>query len=386
MLKDTSAYLKSRGLTGPAMIIDEARARANIRAMAEKARASGVVFRPHFKTHQSPAVAKWFRDEGVEQITVSSVPMAELFAETGWNDITIAFLLNPLEAGRIERLADRMAARGGRLGVTVDSVAAAEAAANLKVAAGKDVDFRIDVWIKVDTGYGRTGIRWDAADDLERVLATAPRPAGLLTHPGHSYAARSRAQLLEIHARTVARLAAAADGRDLKLSVGDTPCCSVVDRFDGIDEIRPGNFVFYDLMQLETGSCTADQMAVAAVCPVVGIYPDRRQVVVHGGAVHLSRESLTSGERRIYGKLGVLDLPPGGQKAGLGVVIADAPVVSLSQEHGVLEMPSRLVRELEIGDLVVLWPVHSCLMSDLLGTSKHSQFSRFFIFQDPYMI
>lgn len=354
MLKATSEYLKSLGLTGPTVIIDERRARANIHAMAEKARASGVTFRPHFKTHQSPKIALWFADEGVDRITVSSVQMAEMFAETGWKDITIAFLLNPLEESRLKNLAEYLGRRGGRLGVTVDSVAAARVAANLHV----------DAWVKIDTGYGRTGIRWNAVDQLADVLGALDRPVGLLTHTGHSYQARGREELLDIFAETVERLTSA--GPDLKLSVGDTPCCSAVDTFTGIDEIRPGNFVFHDLMQLQIGSCTASQMAAAAVCPVVGLYPERNQVVVQGGAVHLSKESLMVGGQAIFGQTGRLDLPPGGHPAGLGEVLTEAPVVSLSQEHGVIEGPASILGDLEIGDLIVVWPVHSCLMCDLM--------------------
>ena len=355
MLKAASEHLKSLGLTGPAMVVDESRARANIRAMADKARRSGVIFRPHFKTHQSPVVARWFADEGVDRITVSSVRMAEQFAETGWKDITIAFLLNPLEIPRLTHLAEYLNRRGGKLGVTVDSVAAARAI----------IDLDAQVWVKVDTGYGRTGVRWNAADQLAKVLTEIPEPAGLLTHTGHSYSAHGRNQLLEIYAETVERMSAANCG--LPLSVGDTPCCSAVDEFTGIDEIRPGNFVFYDLMQLQIGSCTADQMAAAVVCPVVGIYPDRNQVVVHGGAVHLSKESLDFEGRRIYGCLGDLDLPPGGQNAGLGPVLREDPVISLSQEHGVIEADATIIGDLGIGDLVVVWPVHSCLACDLMG-------------------
>ncbi len=43
--------------------------------MAEKARINDVVFRPHFKTHQSHKIGQWFRNEGVNAITVSSIKM-----------------------------------------------------------------------------------------------------------------------------------------------------------------------------------------------------------------------------------------------------------------------------------------------------------------------
>lgn len=399
MLKATSEYLKSLGLTGPEVIVDEARARANIRAMAAKARRSGVAFRPHFKTHQSAVVGRWFADEGVDRITVSSVRMAEQFAETGWRDITIAFLVNLLEVPRLGELARYLGRQGGRLGLTVDSVAAAKAVAGLDV----------DVWVKVDTGYGRTGIRWDATEQLQEVLAEIPRPTGLLTHTGHSYAVRGGRGLNDLFTETVARLGSAGQGTglsDLKLSVGDTPGCSAVEKFDGVDEIRPGNFVYYDLMQLQIGSCTEAQLAAAAVCPVVGLYPERNQVVVHGGAVHLSKESLVREDgQRIFGQLGTLEgtladtlagtlpgtlastlpgalagtlpgplagtlegsseVPPGGQSGGMGKVLHEAPVISLSQEHGVIEAAPEICAQLQIGDLVMIWPVHSCLMCDL---------------------
>ena len=39
--------------------------RANIQAMAEKARRNKLIFRPHFKTHQSTTVGAWFKEAGV---------------------------------------------------------------------------------------------------------------------------------------------------------------------------------------------------------------------------------------------------------------------------------------------------------------------------------
>ncbi len=87
------------------MLLDEAKCRANIRKMTEKARAAGVTFRPHFKTHQSAEVGEWFKSLGVTQCTVSSVKMASYFADAGWLDITVAFPLNALEVSEINRMA-----------------------------------------------------------------------------------------------------------------------------------------------------------------------------------------------------------------------------------------------------------------------------------------
>ena len=89
----------------PTLLLDEIKCKANIRRMTDKAKRSGVEFRPHFKTHQSHTVGRWFREAGVTKCTVSSIRMASYFAADGWNDITVAFPLNFLEANEINRLA-----------------------------------------------------------------------------------------------------------------------------------------------------------------------------------------------------------------------------------------------------------------------------------------
>ena len=68
----------------PTLILNEAIVRRNIARMADKARRSGVRFRPHFKSHQSAAIGAWFREAGTTAITVSSVRMATYFADHGW--------------------------------------------------------------------------------------------------------------------------------------------------------------------------------------------------------------------------------------------------------------------------------------------------------------
>ena len=376
MLKTTSEYLRQLGFTSPGVLINEDQARANIRTMANKARKAGAVFRPHFKTHQSADVGRWFAEEGVKAITVSSVAMAEYFAAHGWDDITVAFLLNPLEWDRIDALARDLDGRGGILAITVDSVAAAASVAD-------HTEIPLAVWIKVDAGYGRTGVSWQdpkLLQDIVNLLHGGGRLKGLLTHSGNSYQANSRADLTMIWNRTVQRLhtmAGKLDGElNLDISLGDTPCCWSLPELPGVQEIRPGNFVFFDMMQYTHGICSDEELAAAAICPVVGLYPKRNQIVVHGGAVHLSKESLMGPDgKEIYGYLGTMtptstspiDLHPKPRQR----VIKDVPVTSLSQEHGTIEVShsiyEKYFNKLAIGDLILVWPVHSCLTCDLAG-------------------
>ena len=46
----------------PTLVINKERILANIERMSKKAKDSKVLFRPHFKTHQSSVIGVWFRN------------------------------------------------------------------------------------------------------------------------------------------------------------------------------------------------------------------------------------------------------------------------------------------------------------------------------------
>jgi D-serine deaminase-like pyridoxal phosphate-dependent protein len=345
----------------PTLVVDRARAERNIERMASKAAASGVRFRPHFKTHNRVEVGEWFRAAGTTAITVSSVEHAVTFAAAGWDDITIAFPLVTRALPTIRELASRV-----HLGLLLDSPEAAAALAAL--------DSPVDVWVDVDAGYGRSGAAWDDGTRLEAVGAAVAslgrhRLRGVLTHSGQSYHAPDRAAIEGIWDEAASRLATARDrlaaasgATGLEISVGDTPGCSVVTRLGGVDEVRPGNFVFFDLQQLAVGACAEDELALAIACPIVGVYPGRDEAVVHGGSVHLSRDAARGpGGGENYGRLAVV-----GDRGWRLVPVEDGWVCGVSQEHGVLRCSTETLRQLRVGDLAFIVPAHACLPANLI--------------------
>jgi D-serine deaminase-like pyridoxal phosphate-dependent protein len=338
----------------PTLLLNRERAIRNIERMADKARRSGVRFRPHFKTHQSAAVGEWFRPFGVEAITVSSVEMALYFAQHGWTDITIAFPVNILEIDTINALAGQI-----DLGLLIESTETVTFLAEKLTAS-------VNIWVKVDVDYGRTGISWSNFDDLAAVARQAQTSPGLtlrglLTHAGHTYRARSKADIETIYRDMVRKMQAAremlaAEGiGPLEVSIGDTPSCSVVADLSAVDEIRPGNFVFYDVMQLEIGSCREEDIAVAVACPVVVKHPERRQLVIYGGAIHLSKEMITVGGLSMFGYVTRLEAD------GWSPRLANAYVSGLSQEHGLVTADVDTIARTAIGEVLAILPVHSCL-------------------------
>lgn len=340
----------------PTFFINKSICLSNISKMADHARMNQVIFRPHFKTHQSLEIGNWFKSAGIKCITVSSVQMAAYFAED-WDDITIAFPVNVREMDEINALAVK-----ARLNLLLESAySAAVVAGNAKHEMG--------FFIKIDTGYHRTGI--DASDlvSIDAVIeAAAFNPLlefrGFLTHTGQTYHARGPAEIMKFQVEAGEQLLQLKQHYspawpELILSTGDTPSCSLLDPFPGIDEIRPGNFVYYDLMQANLGSCRLEDIAVAVVCPVVSVNAQRQEAVIYGGAVHLSKERIRDAqENEVYGLAVRL------HEEGWDVNQIIGSLTTLSQEHGVIRMEGSA--QLKPGDLVAVLPVHSCLTADLM--------------------
>jgi len=328
--------------------------------MAKKAIRNHLTFRPHFKTHQSAEIGEWFREAGVNAITVSSVSMAHYFADHGWKDITIAFPCNILEISQINELASRI-----RLNLLVESTEVASFLAN-------NIHSETGFFVKIDTGYHRTGIAPKDIPLLNSVLDAAETNKklvfkGFLTHTGQTYQAGSLDEIRSLAIRAMETMSGLKEIFNprfpgLTLSIGDTPSCSLLDEFPGIDEIRPGNFIFYDLMQYSIGSCTLDDIAVAIACPVVAVHPERNEAVIYGGAAHLSKESLMHEGKFVFGLAVKYDRNVWNCNIPFGFV------TSLSQEHGIIRINKDV--KLQSGELIAILPVHSCLAVHELCMNK----------------
>lgn len=342
----------------PTLLLDLEKCKKNIHRMAQKVRSQNLRFRPHFKTHQSAEIAELFRDEGIEACTVSSVKMAEYFSNYNWSDILIAFPANVLEAEKINDLAQRV-----KLQLLVYNKE------TLTIFAEK-LDVPIGIKIELDLGSKRSGLTLNQHEEIDQLLKTIdeiPRFqfTGFYSHPGHTYACRGKDQVIKNYEGIIKQLEMlkASYGHTLgfSITIGDTPGCTIVEEFGPVEEISPGNFVFYDLMQLNIGSCDYTDIAVVMACPVVGINPDRAELLIHGGAVHFSKEVLQDPDGTLYyGKIAL------STESGWDGIIPDAYLKSISQEHGLIHVSEDLLQETQIGDIVYIYPVHSCLTADLM--------------------
>jgi len=345
----------------PTLLLDKVKCIRNIETMLAKAQRSNTRLRPHFKTHQSAQIAEWFKERGVEAIAVSSMKMAEYFANNGWKDITVAIPINVREIDLTNELASKI-----RLNLVVESQ---ETITFLQ----SELKHKTGVFIKVDTGYQRSGIPAEATGSI-RLLVNLMKESdklnckGFLAHTGHNYQAKDQEEIHKNHSKTLLALNELKDVfrkeiPGIEVSLGDTPACSISEEFYGIDEIRPGNFVFYDIMQYVLGSCDEDQIAVAMACPIIARNIDRNELVIHGGGVHFSKEHLEADDEgtKLYGSIVRIT------ENGWSEILGGGFLASLSQEHGIVRCNDELFDEFAIGDLIGILPVHSCMTANLMG-------------------
>jgi D-serine deaminase-like pyridoxal phosphate-dependent protein len=343
----------------PTLLLDEKKVRANIQKMVNKARSAGVILRPHFKTHQSIEIGRWFAQAGVDSIAVSSLNMAHYFSEDGWDDITVAINVNPNEIELINLLAQKI-----NLSLVLDSP-------DMVSFLEKNLAHPVNLYIKIDTGNNRTGLLWTKEGEIIHLVkkiiqAKNVRFIGLLTHTGQTYRAKSTEQIKQLHSETKERLSKIqiaikqAGFLNCIISDGDTPSCSIIEKFKKIDEIRPGNFVFYDITQYQLGVCSAQDIAVAVACPVIGKYPHRNELVVYGGAIHFSKDYLLNEkDEKVYGYLTRFE------NNRWGVIDKDVYLHTLYQEHGKVKVSDTIMKQTKIGDILIFLPIHSCLTVNL---------------------
>ena len=328
-------------LTTPAFLVDRSIVERNCASMREKAAASKVIFRPHAKTHKTIEIARMQHGGGTGPITVSTLAEAALLAEGGFRDITYAVPIAPDKLPRVAALQKRVE----RLNILLDSAEALLAVESFSRANG--VVF--DAFLKIDCGYHRAGVDPDspASLDLARRMSTstAMRLHGLLTHAGHSYNATNADDIRRIAVAETEALTRFRDrlGRDVIRSIGSTPTASIVDRFEQCEEVRPGNYVFYDAFQAEIGSCRFEDVAVSVLATVVGSYPERNALIVDAGALALSKDLGTGSGFGVVCDLSLRPLP--------------MKIHALSQEHGKVSADAPP----PVGTKLRIVPNHSCL-------------------------
>jgi D-serine deaminase-like pyridoxal phosphate-dependent protein len=341
-------------LPTPQVLIDNSRVHANIERMQQRASARGIALRPHAKTHKIPQIAQLQVQRGAVGICCAKVGEADVFVDSGLQDIRLPYPVHPVNASRILALKER-----ARISIIVDDVEVARGWSDAMV----DARQVLDVLVKVDVGFHRCGIDPESRDAVDAVRTTADLPGlnlrGLLSHAGHGYSAGSERELYDIARRerdSLVDLASRAGLEQPEISVGATPTARFSLDLEGITELRPGNYVYFDRTQVGLGAAAVSDCALTVLARVVS-RPAEDRIILDCGSKTLSSD-------------GARGFKPAG---GYGAILADIEsdeidtdlvIERLSEEHATVKSIRRSA--LKTGDLVRVLPNHSCVVSNLV--------------------
>jgi D-serine deaminase-like pyridoxal phosphate-dependent protein len=323
----------------PMPVIDEDRLAANIARAQAYMTAHNLSFSPHIKTHKIPAVARQQIAAGATGINCQKLTEAEVFADAGFDDILITY--NLLGTARVQRLAT-LNARVARLQVVADSTTTVDG-----LAAGFTANRPLTVLVECDTGGARCGVQSPTeALALAKHIAAAPglRFGGLLTYPAVGVAARVEAFLEE----TMALLTAA--GLDCPIrSNGGSPDLWKAHLVPSATEHRAGTYVYNDRSMIRAGECAPADLAMHVLATVVS-RPTPTRAVLDCGSKALTSDLLGFPDH------GAIEELPG------------ARLVSLSEEHAVVDLTNCTAPPPMVGQRVRVIPNHTCVVSNLFDS------------------
>ena len=337
-------------LDTPALIVDLDIMERNLRRVADYARAHGLRLRPHTKTHKTPALGRMQLALGAAGLTVAKVGEAEVMAATGTPDLLVAYpVLGERKLARLMEVARRTSVT-----VALDSSPAAQQLSEAAAVAG----VRIGVLAEMDAGLHRVGVDPGApllelVQEIERLPRLEWR--GIAFYPGHIKTAGEGADLALEELSGILRNSLTllrANGLDPAIiSGGSTPTLFRSHEVAGLNEIRPGTYIFNDRNTVACGACSFADCAATILTTVVST-ARAGQFIIDGGSKTFSSDRLVTGGDDGFGQI---------------VGMPGAHFVKMNEEHGFVSLASGS-EELRVGDRIQVVPNHICVAVNLHET------------------
>ncbi|MEX2261282.1 MAG: alanine racemase [Bryobacteraceae bacterium] len=334
-------------LETPALLIDLDILERNLRRVADYTHAHGLRLRPHTKTHKLPALGRMQLDRGAVGLTVAKVGEAEVMLSAEPSDLLVAYPV--IGRGKLTRLME--VARKTRVTVGLDSLFAARQLSD----AACEAQVTVGVLAEVDMGLGRVGVNpGEELIELAQGIERLPRLCldGVTFYPGHI---RGQGEESDLAMRRLAEAVQTIldgfrrSGIEIRVvSGGSTPTLFRSHEIPGLNEIRPGTYVYNDMNTVLSGACTLGDCAASILATVVST-ARQGQMIIDGGSKTFSSDRSNGPGEPTFGR------------------IAEAPGClfhKMNEEHGYVDV-RRAEREFSIGERVHVIPNHICVAVNL---------------------
>ncbi|MFX0071980.1 MAG: alanine racemase [Candidatus Hermodarchaeota archaeon] len=326
-------------ISTPALVLNYDIMMRNINTMANFTKENNINHRPHVKTHKCPIIAHKQIKAGCKGITVAKVGEAEIFAQSGIEDIFIANQV--IDPNHIDRFA--------KLNKYIKIRCAVDSQKNIldlsKIAIKNNTVLK--VFLDVNLGLGRSGVEpEEPALEIAEFVKKTPNIelVGLIGYEGHLTSMMNLDQKEEKAIECFKKMVETRDllnnnGFNIKdITTSGSGTYRYAAKYEGITEIRPGTYIFSDkhLQMIDD----AFEIAVT-ILGTIQNQTGKNEFTTDAGA-----KAIATGD----GKPDFKDFP-------------NSKIIVMNEEHTQFEAID--APELKIGRKIELFPAHICTTINL---------------------
>lgn len=293
--------------------------------------------RPHVKTNKTAEVVQLMQAAGIQKFKCATIAEAEMLGMVKAKDVLLAYQPVGPKTDRLLQLVQQYPATV--FSCLVDNKTAAEAISQVFAAAS----LKLSVYIDLNVGMNRTGIKPEAALDLYQYLHTLPgiQPVGIHVYDGHLHDTemtirKKRCDEAYGPVPILQHAIVAAGLPEPVIVAGGSPTFPIHAARQVI-ECSPGTFVFWDEGYKRNLPEQPFQWAALVLSRVVSVI-DEQLICLDLGHKSVAAENP---QPRVY----FLNAP-------------DAQPVSQSEEHLVLKVPDTAAYP--VGTVLYGVPLHIC--------------------------
>lgn len=317
----------------PGLLVYPDRVKRNIAKAIAMVDGNPSRLRPHIKTHKTKEVNDLLLELGITKFKCATIAEAELLALSNAPDVLLSMQLIGPNISRFQQLKE--AYPSTRFSSIIDDIQAAEALN--EAFEGRNTE----VYIDLNMGMNRTGIRPEKAFDLIQQLQKLPNVSlrGLHAYDGHIRDKEYQDREKHVNSDFVSfyQLIEQLDTKDLELVVSGTPSF-LVHHKNPLFTCSPGTFVFFDAGYAALFPENTFEFGVEIISRIIS-KPTETTI-----CLDLGHKSVAA-ENPIDNRVRFIDRP-------------EWILKSQSEEHGIVEVGDS--SSFKIGEIVTLVPYHIC--------------------------
>ena len=333
----------------PCFLLDLDKLEQNIQEMANLCQANGKKLCPMVKTHKSGEIAALQAAQGADSFLAGTIDEAEMLVSSGYRSIVFPYpIIGAANIARVMALTQT-----AQIMVSFDGIEAADQWDKYLQQERRTIEYLVII----DCGLGRLGVLPEQVLSLVQGLQAFSQLnfRGIATHPGQVYGKSTPTEVRSVAEDEIRALQTAHDllsqaGFSVAVvATGSTPTAPFTAQSPLITTLRPGNYVFYDAIQVALGVVPPQRCSFTILATIIA-HPVSDRFIMDAGSKCFGLDKGAHGAQSVTG-YGIVKGHP------------EVWVEGLSEEVGKLRISHPTT--LQVGDTIEIIPNHACAAANM---------------------